>query len=223
MILSGHQPVYLPGIIVMAKIALSDKFMFVGHCDYQPRSWHSHNFIRGYQTPIKLSVPVWKGPTINETRPVSDSRWRLKHCASIELQYKNRPFFNDFYPEIMNCIMRPADSLSELNIGLMRVLMHQLEIETPTYCSQDFNIHGYKTAMLADMCQKMEATDYLSSPGETYVKPEEMNGYAHHFLKFTHPVYEQGYRDFMSGLSVIDLLFNCGPQSGRIVRQAGNL
>ena len=47
MIFSGHQPVYLPGIIVFTKIALSDAFMYVRHCQYVSGSWHSRNFIRG--------------------------------------------------------------------------------------------------------------------------------------------------------------------------------
>ena len=43
MILSGHQPVYLPGIQLFNKIALSDKFMFVGHCAFEDGSWHNRN------------------------------------------------------------------------------------------------------------------------------------------------------------------------------------
>ncbi len=219
MILSGHQPVYLPGIIVLAKIALSDKFMFVGHCDYQPKTWHSRTYIRGADGPIMLWVPVHKGLSINETRPLADSHWRLKHLRSMELQYHKRPFFNDYYPEIMDCLMRPVASLAELNISLTHLLMHMLHIETPTYQSENFDIRGHKTAMLVNMCEKMGANHYLSSPGEVnYVRPEEMNGYEHSYLKFTHPEYEQGHRKFMPNLSVIDLLFNMGPDAATIVR-----
>ncbi len=223
MILSGHQPVYLPGIIVMAKIALSDKFLFVGHCDYQPKTWHSRNYIRGHDGPMMLSVPVRKGISINETVPLTDSHWRFKHLRAIELQYCKRPYFKDYYQEIMDCIMRPVESLAELNVGLIHVLMHQLGIDTPTYRSVDFDIRGHKTAMLVDMCEKMGATQYLSSPGEDYVRQDQMNGYAHSFLRFHHPVYDQGYREFMPNLSVIDLLFNMGPESEAIVRSAGSI
>ncbi len=218
MILSGHQPVYLPGIIVMAKIALSDKFMFVGHCEYQPKSYHSRNFIRGRDEPVMLSVPVNKGYSINETKPLADSHWRLKHLRSMELQYHKRPYFNDYYQEIVDCLMRPVKSLSELNIGITHLLMHMLHIETPTYNSENFDICGHKTAMLVNMCEAMGAQHYLSSPGEDYVRLNEMNGYEHSFLKFAHPIYEQGYRKFMPNLSVVDLLFNTGPDAATIVR-----
>ena len=53
-ILSGHQP-----------IALSRQFVFVPHCDYQPKSWHSHNYIRGTAKPLNLSVPVHAGSAVD--------------------------------------------------------------------------------------------------------------------------------------------------------------
>jgi hypothetical protein len=52
--LSGHQP-----------IALSRQFVFVPHCDYQPKSWHSHNYIRGTAKPLNLSVPVHAGSAVD--------------------------------------------------------------------------------------------------------------------------------------------------------------
>ena len=45
MILSGHQPVFLPGIILFNKMALSDQFMYVGHVQFSPKSWQQRNRI----------------------------------------------------------------------------------------------------------------------------------------------------------------------------------
>jgi hypothetical protein len=222
LILSGHQPVYLPGIIVMNKIALSDRFMFVGHCDYQPRSWHTRNYIRGAGTPLLLSVPVNKGKTINETVPLPDMYWRSKHLRSIELAYHGRPFFDDYFPELEKLLQHPHASLTDLNKSLIFWLMECLGIDTPVFMSEDFNITGHKTAMLVNMCRAMGADHYLSSPGELYVDKTLMNGYAHSFQEFVHPVYDQG-GEFIPNLSVIDLLFNCGPASGAIVRDSGSL
>lgn len=232
MIISGHQPVYLPGIIVMAKMALVDQWCWVGHCDYQHRSWQSHNFIRGFGNPLKLIVPVRKsysGNSINETLVLSakEDGWRTKHLNSIKHIYGKRPHFDEYYPELEAALLMPCEKLGELNIGLANLLCHWLDIQTPTHKSEDYKIGNYPgngTLMLAEMCEKLEAKHYLSSPGEAaYVKPELMNGFAHSYIKFTHPEYEQGYRSFMPNLSVIDLVFNCGPQSGDIVRSAATI
>ena len=222
--LSGHQPVYLPGIIVFNKIALSDAFMLVGHCDYQPKSWHSHNFIRGKDGPLKLTVPVIKGQSINETMPFKDGPWRRKHIESIAHSYGKRPYFNYYFPFLRDLIeLVEWASLADLNASLMRYLAGCLDIGTHFLTSENHNIAGHKTEMLIDMCRKTGAGEYLSSPGETYVDQEQMKaaGIKHHFQKFTHPVYDQGHKDFIPDLSIIDLLFNCGPESGRIVKEAG--
>ena len=229
-ILSGHQPTYLPGIVVFNKIALSDKFMFVGHCDYQHRSWHNHNFILGHNGPLKLIVPVHKAASINETKPFDDGHWRHTHLQSIYHTYKKRPFFKDYYPELEAALLMPAKSLSDLNIGLINVLMGMLEIDTPTFRSEKYRIQKHKTEMLVEMCYALHANHYLSSPGETYVDEEQMNGFAHSFQQFEHPIYDQSAlgqgsrpRAFTPNLSVIDLLFCCGPRSAQIVRECGHV
>jgi hypothetical protein len=58
-----------------------------------------------------------------------------------------------------------------------------------------------------------------------YVDEEKMAaaGVKHRWLNFTHPVYDQGHSEFITNLSIIDLLFNCGPESGRIVKEAGSV
>jgi hypothetical protein len=66
----------------------------------------------------------------------------------------------------------------------------------------------------------------LSNEGaRDYVNEQNMNlaGIKHRWLKFTHPIYDQGHSEFQTNLSAIDLLFNCGPESGKIIRGAGHV
>lgn len=216
---------YLPGIIFFTKMALSDKFMFVGHCQPSDGSWHNRNYIRN----ARLTVPIKHGAaSINETK-FADDHWPKKHLRSIELQYSKRPFFKDYFGGLSNLISLRGHygwrNLADLNCALISLVMDYLHIRTPVLRSQHFGITGHKTDMLIDMCRKTGADEYLSSPGETYVDQEKMAaaGIKHHFLKFTHPIYDQGHPEFITNLSIIDLLFNCGPESGRIVREAGSI
>jgi len=231
MMLSGHQPVYLPGIIVLTKIALSDAFMFVGHCQYSPGTWHNRNCIRGPNTktavwgeigPLVLTVPAVKGPSIDLTR-IMAGNWRSKHLDSIEFAYRKRPFFADYFPKLETIINGNWGSLGCLNANLITQICEWLQIETP-FCS-NAGVTGAKTDMLISMCERAGADEYLSSPGETYVDREQMKdaGIRHHFLEFTHPRYDQGHKDFIENLSVIDLLFNVGPAAGKMVKEAGRV
>lgn len=226
-LLSGHQPVYLPGIVLFNKIALSDAFMFVGHCQYRAGSWHSHNFIRGTNGQQKLTVPVhgdFKSP-INRMR-LDGGPWRRKHLDAIRQTYSKRPYFDFYYPDLAGLLSCYHFILADLNEAIIRQCCKWLGISTPLYRSEGFHLPGKNNQMLVQMCLNTGANAYLSSPGEkAYIhKPTfEKNGLGHYFQVFTHPVYDQGHKEFVSNLSVIDLLFNCGPASGEIVKASGHV
>src|SRR5512139_1330807 len=227
MLLSGHQPTYLPGIILFTKIALSDAFMLVGHCQAGAKTWHKRNQIRntrGGEGPLLLSVNIKHdfGQSINDTQ-FADNNWKRKHLRSIELTYRKRPFFDKYFPGLKECIELPWERLGPMNMALIELLCMWLRIETELLDSRDYHIEGHSTDMLVSMCEATKASGYLSNEGaRDYVDEQSMNqaGIDHRWLKFEHPIYDQG-AEFQTDLSVIDLLFNCGPEAGRIVRGAG--
>jgi hypothetical protein len=228
MILSGHQPVYLPGIILFNKIALSDAFMFVGHCQYSSKSWHTRNRIRNGSGEIFLSVPVVKagrfGQSINETA-IDNQPWKKKHLATIYHAYHRRPFFRDYFPELEQLLSRPWTSLGAMNMAIIRAMVRWFEIGTPVLDSVDYGIQGHKTDMLVAMCRAAGADHYLSNLGsQVYVDEEEMRRYGieHSWQDFVHPVYEQG-APFLANMSAIDLAFNVGPRAAKIVRYCGRI
>jgi hypothetical protein len=228
MILSGHQPVYLPGIILFNKIALSDAFMFVGHCQYTQKSWQTRNRIRLADGEYWLSVPVKKsgrfGQSINDTE-ISHEYWKKKHLGSIRQAYAKRPYFNQYYPELEALFLKSTGSLGDLDIAIIRRIVAWLEIPTRILDSRDYAIAGSKTDMLISMCEAVGADHYLSNEGSRdYVDEKAMAdaGIQHCWQIFAHPVYSQGYA-FVENLSVIDLLFNVGQNAREIVRRCGRI
>lgn len=228
MILSGHQPVYLPGIILFNKIFLSDVFMFVGHCQYTQKSWQTRNRIRLGEVECWLSVPVKKsgrfGQSINDTE-ILDKFWTKKHLGTIRQAYAKRPYFDLYYPELEALILADYSSLGSLNMTVIRRVIDWLEIPTQILDGRDYQIVGSKTDMLISMCKLAGADRYLSNEGaRDYVDESAMAAMSicHHWQIFQHPVYEQG-RPFIANLSVIDLLFNVGPAASEIVKNAGRV
>jgi hypothetical protein len=228
MILSGHQPVYLPGIILFNKIALSDAFMFVGHCQYTQKSWQTRNRIRLGEIEHWLSVPVKKsgrfGQSINDT-VILDDYWKKKHLGSIRQAYAKRPYFDQYYPELEILISKGGDSLGSLDIALIRRIVDWLELPTIILDSRDYPIAGNKTDMLISICVAVGADHYLSNEGSRdYVDEKAMADASiqHCWQIFEHPVYEQG-RPFIENLSVIDLLFNVGPAAREMVKGCGRI
>lgn len=228
LLLSGHQPVYLPGIILFNKIAMSDLFMFVGHCQYVKKSWHSRNRIGLAGREIWLSVPVKTAglfnQSINDTHPANDS-WKRKHLGSIRQAYCKAPFFELYYPALEALLLNHAGSLSDLNISLIRLVLDWLRITTPIVDSRDYKIEGNKTEMLISMCQAVGATGYLSNEGSrSYVDERLMlkAGLQHCWQTFQHPIYPHS-SAFIPHLSAVDLLFNVGPAARDIVIGCGKI
>lgn len=228
MILSGHQPVYLPGIILFNKITLSDAFMFVGHCQYTQKSWQTRNRIRLGDQEHWLSVPVKKsgrfGQSINDTE-ILDEHWKKKHLGTIRQAYGKRPYFDQYYPELEELFLKDAGRLGDLDIAIIRKIIDWLEISTKIIDSRDCLIAGNKTDMLISMCAAAGADHYLSNEGSRdYVDEKAMAdaGIQHCWQIFDHPVYDQG-RPFIENMSVIDLLFNVGPAAQKIVKGCGRI
>jgi len=229
LILSGHQPVYLPGIIFFNKLALSDLFMYVGHVQFSPKSWQQRNRIALNGKEHLLSVPVIKadrfGQCIDEVQ-LSEEPWRRKHLGSIRQAYVKRPFFNQYYPELDDAINRKYDSLGHLNRSLISLICKWINIKTPTVESYLFpQISGAKTQMLIEMCQSVGADHYLSNEGaRDYVNESQLASHkiTHCWQNFTHPVYYQG-SNFLANMSTLDIIFNLGPESKTVICSSGTI
>ena len=227
MILSGHQPVYLPGIILFNKMALSDLFIYFGHVQFSPKSWQQRNRIALNGQEHFLAVPVMKadrfGQTIDEV-DILNTPWRRKHLGSIRQAYSHRPYFKQYFPALEATLNQQHSGLGALNRALIELIRNWLEITTPVVESHAYpDINGSKTDMLIQMCRAVGAERYLSNEGSrAYVDETEManQGLQHCWQLFEHPVYEQG-QAFMADCSAIDVVFNLGPAAGSLVRQAG--
>ena len=230
MILSGHQPCYLPGLQLFNKIMHSDAFMYVPHCQFQKGSWHHHNFIRTG----RLTVPVKAtlGQAIDEVSIDQTKEWQRKHIRSIELAYRNYPFFDDYFP-IIKCVLGTTNrSLSRLNLNIMHSLTWWLCRGGPVqYSTGNAEIRAIKDPidMIIAMCKHVGADSYLSNEGaRAYIGPAEEArmadaGITHKWQRFTHPDYGQDLAINNGRLSVIDLLFAKGPEARDIIYNAGGV
>ena len=83
-------------------INTADLFVFMDNVQLAKRSWQVRNRIKSSQGELFLSIPIKKLKSRDETNicdaVIDDSSgWRDKHTRSIELAYRNAPFFSDVY------------------------------------------------------------------------------------------------------------------------------
>lgn len=230
MILTAQQPAYLPWLGLFHKIALSDVYVSLDSVQFEKNSFSNRNKIKTANGPVWLTVPVslkgHTGNTIRETEIDNSKNWQKKHFTSIYLNYKKAPFFNkyaDFFEDTY--IKKEWHVISELNDYMLRWFLEQLGIKIQFHQSSKLNLKGHKTELVLNMCKKLGAEIYLFGIlGKDYVKEEEFirENIRIWFQDYEHPVYPQLYGDFLSNMSIIDLLFNCGNKSLEIL-MSGNI
>ena len=224
MILTAHQPVYLPWLGLFHKIASADLFCYFDIVQYQRKDYNNRNKIKTSNGELWLSVPVESknhlSKNVSKILIVQDN-WAKKHLKSIELNYKKTLFFKDYFPKLQSILINESkDSLGHLNLKLLEYFMECLKIDTPIVKASDYNFEGIGSDLVLDMCVKLDADSYIfGEQGKNYadVKAFKESEVVVKFQDYIHPVYRQIGRNFLPYMSIIDLLFNEGEKSYEIL------
>ena len=220
-ILTAHQSKYLPWLGLFHKIALSTHYVSFDMVQYQKKEFLNRNYIKGPDgTASRLTVPVLSAGLfdqfIEHTEIDNRMPWARKHWRSLLLSYKSAPYFARFAGFFEATYEREWQFLVDLNRHILEFLLAELGISVVHRKAADLGFSGKGSDLVLDMCRKMGASAYIFGEGGLdYAETEAFAqvGVGVFFQTYTHPVYPQLHGDFISGLSVIDLLFNCGPGS----------
>jgi len=214
MIVSIHQPQYMPYIGYIYKILKSDVFVFLDDAQYKKNEWQNRNRIKGPNGLVWLTVPVSFnfGDRINEVKIVEDG-WQKKHLNSIKSAYSKSNYFKDFFPYIENLLSKKYENLSVLNIKCVEMILDYLGIKKEIVISSTLKINKTKTERLVEIVKRLNGDTYLSGDGgHSYLDEEvfEKNQIKLIYLNYKPVRYNQLWGDFIENLSVIDLIFNEG-------------
>ena len=227
MIISAHQPEYLPYLGFFYKMAKADKFVLVDHVQFYDGSFQNRNKIRTASIPqgwLWLTVPVatsGKGyQKISEVEIDNSVPWARQHWKTIYFNYKKTRFFDAYSDFFEKLYSKKWQKIADLNEAIIYYLKEKLGIKTPLIKSSDFDFKGHKTDLIVELCKEFNADTYFSGAGgKLYIEEEklEKNNLKLVYSEFKHPVYPQRFIPFLENLSVIDLLFNCGSESLKII------
>ncbi len=229
MILTAHQPVYMPWLGLFHKIALSDLFCYFDIAQYQTKDFNNRNKIKTNSGDIWLSVPVESKNHFEKSVgdiKIVQSGWQRKHFKSIQLAYQKAPYYREYGDELEGLLLaRSFETLAALNLEMLRYLGRCLDIATPIVKASDYSFKGSKSDLVLDMCLQLKADVYIfGSHGRDYANVGDFRakGVEPYFQDYRHPIYKQLHGDFLPYMSVIDLLFNEGPRS-RDILLGGNI
>jgi len=234
MLVAIHQPNFLPWLGYFDRMIEADRFVLLDHVQFERRNYQNRALIRLEDEERWLTVPVVQlsqkeriiDKRVDNPEDVSGSRWwGPNHFNTLRYAYRKAPFFDDYAPRLREIFHARWDKLVDLNIALLDFARDALQITTPMVRSSEMEVTGQRSGLLLNICVASGASAFLGGMGgsRAYLEHEAFAA-ANVGVKwqaFAHPEYPQcGTAPFIKGLSVVDLLFNCGPKSADILRRS---
>jgi hypothetical protein len=222
------QPTYLPWMGYFDLIDQVDLFVILDNVQFTKQSWQHRNRIKTGAGLQWLTVPVTFrgrfGQLIQEVE-IRDPDFCKKHIRAIELAYRRTPYFDHHFPAVKNTLEHSSRGLLvDLNLEFIYLFIAMLGMQTRIVKSSNLFQSGKRTQLLANICEAVGASEYVSPLGSAdYLLTEERlmkeRGIEVFFQNYDHPIYAQLFPPFEPYASVVDVLFNEGGKALEILRR----
>ena len=226
------QPYFLPYLGYFQLIASVDKFVVYDDVTYIKSGWINRNNILVQGKASLITVPLQNGRSgvpINEVLIAGKREfWTKKMLRTVSESYAKAPFYSQIYPMFEHWMKADIATISELNVTIIRDICAYLKLEveiSPTstvYGNSDLRSVG----RVLDICEREGADRYINALGGRELYEQSMFTPHEIELRFLEPKvmpYPQTFREFIPGLSVLDLMMNCGPSVIKKMMQTGKV
>jgi hypothetical protein len=218
---------YIPWKGYFDLIAAVEEFILYDDMQFTRRDWRNRNLIKTPQGLKWLTVPVQvKGKytqTIRETE-IQGSDWAEVHWKTLCVNYARADHYREIAALLEPLYREQYTTISALNRRFIEAICSYLDITTKLRNSWDYTLIEGKSERLADLCKQAGATTYVSGPAAKNYLDE--NAFAalgitvEWFGYDGYSTYPQLWGEFSHGVSVVDLLFNCGADAPHAMKHA---
>lgn len=212
---------YIPWKGYFDLINMVDEFILYDDVQYTRRDWRNRNKIKTVNGLHWLSIPVKvNGNYFQKIKDtvVSDPNWNREHWKTISHHYARAKWFSEYRDMFETLYLGSGETrLSEINHRFLTAICDLWGIKTRISWSMDYQLVDGKTERLVDLCKQTGATEYISGPAAKAYIDEDLfaqEGITLRWMDYSgYPEYEQLFRPFEHKVSVIDLIFNKGPDA----------
>jgi hypothetical protein len=189
---------------------------------YTRRDWRNRNKIKTPTGDLWLSIPVEVKNKYHQKisdAKISNHFWQKKHWLSIKTNYAAAPYFklySDFFEDLY--LQSKYNYLVDVNYAFIYAICNILKINTKISSANEFAIgETERNKRLIDICKISAATHYYSGlSGKNYLN-EQLFLEAGIEIKYIdyglYQPYSQLHNKFSNNVSVLDLIFNAGPDA----------
>lgn len=215
MMVTIHQPCYLPYLGVFHKIWKSDVFVYLDDAQYSNGYVFDWNRIKTPQGECRLKVPTARvfGQKLTEVAPKDFLKWKEKHLKTIKMNYKKAPYSEELFPILEKVLMQDHKSLAALNIALMDMFMEWFGWKKKVYFASEWNLESRAEDRVIEIVKKVGGDTYYSGTGgKNYQEPEhfEAAGIQLVYQEWEPMEYGQQWGDFLPYMSILDFAMNEG-------------
>ena len=189
-------PTYFPSIVQMVAVVKADELVFEIQDNYQKQSYRNRTYIAHTNGRLLLNVPVKhaRNGTRQKTKEVTIENsfpWQTQHWKSLQSAYRTSPFFEFYEDDIAPIFNTPVKQLLDLHFSIFNLLCELLGLDKTYDTTSEYLIEPPQL----DLRYLVEAKKQKNYSLSSYTQVMEAN------------------HEFLPNLSVLDLLFNEGPNA----------
>ena len=188
-------PTYFPNVAHFVAMLQAEHVVFEVCDNYQKQTYRNRTSIYGANGKLDLNVPVVYSQknrqTTSEILIYNEEQWQVQHLKSLESAYRTSPFYEYYIDDLKYLFERPYTHLMDFNFDCLKAVFECLQLPFEYLKSTSFDLQP----------KALDARGLAVSRKEI---PQEFTSYAQVF---------DNKHGFIPNLSILDLLFNEGPNT----------
>ncbi len=196
---------YLGTIQYYSKLLGYNNIIIENQENFTKQSYRNRCDIYGANGKLSLTIPVKKGRTvktpINELEIDYTEEWQKNHWRSIESAYRHSPFFEYYADDIRPFYKSEIKYLTQFNNGIQKAILDTMEVYPDIQYTEEYH---KKITNSDDFRDTIHPKKRMQKPDDYYSVIKYYQVFAAKF-------------GFIENLSILDLLFNMGPETEEIL------